>query len=690
MRALFTLSLLVTLITGVFAISIAKTLWSSIEKNNTLYTKKIVLADQKRFLNYYQFDTLENISQFASSNFFEDAIPDWKKSHSYYLFNHITLPEHDNGISLQAWLDETRHQIELQENTINEQVTQTTKRNRTSLISGFFAYSLLLTMCWSSIYIWHRLRMNEILNKLVESNLYLKKKQADLTKANSIMGSILEDLNTERKRSSFAKINDQRLALVAKYSDDGLVGLDDNGYISSWNPKAEALFSKPESTMLHKPLHVLFDEQDNQKIRDATHSLSHKSPHVSTTVKWISTASPVIQYLEISITGLFSGDTVLGYSVIVRDVSSRIHEIEQLRLLIEATPNAIIMSDTDGHIIQANGHAEKSFGYSKFEILTLKIEDLLPEEFKNSHQILRQGYLKNPKIRRMGTDLALRARRKNGTFIFVEVGLAPVKLNEKWYVISAITDISDRIEAQHKLTEFNRSLTRKNREMEQFVYTVSHDLKAPLVTIAAFSHSIKATLGDECSDRVTHKMDRIIANAAKMEELITDLLEISRVMNRPLTITEFAINNVVQEVRDSLEEDLAGCKISTSIPSNLLISASRPQIVQCLQNIISNAEKYKRENTTTIIHIAASKKDGKVIISVKDNGIGIDKNLYDKIFDIFERGDVTAPGTGVGLAIVKSIIEKHGGTITVDSTLGAGSTFTLTLPQPDALTHHES
>ena len=689
MRTLFSLSLFITVIAMIFAVLLSRTMWSHIDRNENLYSKKIELTTQKIFLSNFTFDSIDKISQFSNSGFFEKNIPNWQSSHSYYLFNHIKLAQQDEGLSLQAWRNETNREIQSQEEAINSAIEKSNSQNKNSFIATFCAYLLLLAMCWSSTYIWHRLRMNIVLKKLVESNSYLKKKQADLTKANNIMGSILEDLNTEKKLSSFAKINDQRLTLVAKYSDDGLIGLDENGDISSWNPKAEALFAKPESTMLNKPLHVLFDEEDNKSIRDATQSLSATSPHISTTVKWISTTSPVIQYLEISITGLFNGDAVLGYSVIARDVSSRIHEIEQLKLLIEATPNAIIMSDKDGNIIQANGHAEKSFGYSKFEMLALRIENLLPTELAVNHQQLRQDYLKNPKLRRMGTDLALQARRKNGSFIFVEVGLAPVKLNDKWYVISAVTDISERIEAQNKLTEFNQSLTRKNREMEQFVYTVSHDLKAPLVTIAAFSRSIKKILGDDCDDKVLHKLQRVIANAAKMEDLITDLLEISRVMNRPLSITEFELEKAVKEVTDSLEEDLYSCQVSTRIEPGLTLKASRQQIIQCLQNIIGNAAKYKRDNINSIILIAAYQQGKNIVISVKDNGLGIDKSLFERIFDIFERGDTNTEGTGVGLAIVKSIAEKHGGSIVVESTLDVGSTFTLTLPEIDGTISHE-
>lgn len=680
MRLSLAISLIIASASLLISISLARGLWASFDE--LLTTNQQIQTNHQALIEAIStpLDTLTDITRFQEAQFFERYIPQWRTSTSYSLFNQIVPKAQDNGVSAKQWRTYTQEQLNNQYQEYQSEISNIKrdyKRTTFALysIGCLCAFSLCLT-----VYLRKRLTQKALFDKLIATNDYLHKKQETIRKSNQIMVSILEDLNDERRRASFARINDQRLALVAKYSDDALIGLDEEGLITSWNPKAASLFSKPEATMLDRPLHILFDEEDGNKILTQLARITINKPHTSVTVKWISTEVVDIQYLEISITGLFSEQRNLGYSVIVRDVSSRIYEIEQLKILIEATPNAIIMSNEDGNIIQANGHAEKTFGYSKYELLSLSIEDLIAPEITNTHVDLRKLFLEKPTIRRMGTNQALKARCRGDHYIYVEVGLAPVKLNDKWYVISAITDISERLEAQNKLTESNQSLAQKNKEMEQFVYTVSHDLKAPLVTINAFTKSIKKLLGDSAQERVIHKLDRVIANATRMEELITDLLEISRVMSRPFTTSDFLLIDAINEVLESLEQSLKGININIKVDQECPVTANRQQLIQCLQNIISNSAKYSKEQSPSI-DISAYHDGTHIIIIIADNGVGVSPAFLPKMFDIFERGDSDKPGNGVGLAIVKSIIEKHRGQINVTSEQGIGTEVRITLPQ---------
>ena len=680
MRLSLTVCLFIALVSFLVAISLARNLWTTfyeiVDINHRMQANSQAIIDVIRS----PLNTLDDIAQFQETQFFESYIPDWRSSQSYFLFNHILPKAQDGGTSAAQWQEHTLEVLKTREKRFQAIIDASEQEHSKISLMLFSSIGLCVFCLCLSVYIRKWLSHKALIDELVATNQYLKKKQDTIRKSNQIMASILEDLNDERRRASFSRINDQRLALVAKYSDDALIGLDEEGLITSWNPKAATLFSKPESTMLDRPLHILFDEEDSNKILTQIAQITINKPHTSITVKWISTEVPDIQYLEISITGLFSDQRSLGYSVIVRDVSSRIHEIEQLKVLIEATPNAIIMSNENGNIIQANGHAEKTFGYSKYELLSLSIEDLIAPDIASAHTHLRKNFLDNPSIRRMGTNQALRARCKGDRYIYVEVGLAPVKLNDKWYVISAITDISERLEAQNKLTEFNQSLAQKNKEMEQFVYTVSHDLKAPLVTINAFTKSIKKLIGGTVEDRVLHKLDRVIANATRMEELITDLLEISRVMSRPFTTSQFLLTEAITEVLESLEQSLKDITVTVDIDPTLSIIANRQQLIQCLQNIISNSAKYSRGETPHI-DIQAFTEKNYVVIAVKDDGMGIDPDFLPKMFDIFERGESDKPGNGVGLAIVKSIIEKHKGQINVASELNQGTEVRMSIPQ---------
>lgn len=681
MRFSLTACLFIALVSFLVAISLARNLWTIfydiVDINQRMQDNNQAIVDVIRS----PLATLDDIAHFQETLFFENYIPDWRSSQSYFLFNHILPENQDGGASADQWQEHTLDVLKTRQKQFQTIIASRKKEHGKISVMLYSGITLCVFCLCLAVYIRKWLSHKALISELMATNQYLQKKQDTIRKSNHIMASILEDLNDERRRASFSRINDQRLALVAKYSDDALIGLDEEGLITSWNPKAANLFSKPEATMLDRPLHILFDEEDSNKILTQLAHITLNKPHASVTVKWISTEVPDVQYLEISITGLFSEQRSLGYSVIVRDVSSRIHEIEQLKILIEATPNAIIMSNENGNIIQANGHAEKTFGYSKYELLSLSIEDLIAPEMAGAHTHLRKNFLDNPSIRRMGTNQALRARCKGDYFIYVEVGLAPVKLNDKLYVISAITDISERLEAQNKLTEFNQSLAQKNKEMEQFVYTVSHDLKAPLVTINAFAKSIKKLISESVEERVIHKLDRVIANASRMEELITDLLEISRVMSRPFTTSQFLLNDAVTEVLESLEQSLKNITVTVNISAPLTITANRQQLIQCLQNIISNSAKYSRGDAPHI-DIDAFEEKHYIVIAIKDDGLGIDPDFLPKMFDIFERGESDKPGNGVGLAIVKSIIEKHKGQINVASELNQGTEVRMSIPQP--------
>ncbi len=682
MRTIISLTTLTALLLLTAIITMGYELWSQLNNNDKNQEEYFSLVQWRSYLNDFDFTNDDSLATFSDSQFFASTIENWEQSPENEKFNRLKTYNQDDGKSIQAWKKEALNQLNsaIKTQTATIKACATLNKKRVLILSILIIVFLAL---WTFIIkAISNKRQQGILQKLLHTNTQLEEKQQGIEQRNKIMSSILQDLSDEKKRSNFSKINDQRLTLVAKYSDDCLIGLDEKAHITSWNPKAEKIFLKSESTMRHQPLDIIFDEDDREAIKSAIAKITVQSPHTSETIKWINTEKTQAQYLDASITGLFSDDQIQGYSVIIRDISSRIQEIEELRLLIEATPNAIIMSDANGNIVQANGHAEKTFLYPKFELLSLKIEDLVPDAAMVNHTTLPESYLASPIIGQMGTNKVLQAKRKDGVNIHVEVGLAPVNIDNKSFVISAITDISERIEAQENLKIFHDSLTQKNKEMEQFVYTVSHDLKAPLVTISAFSKSIKKLLSNADYERAAQKIDRVIANAEKMEELITDLLEISRIVNRPLTTTEISLTQVINDVLGTLEEILKGCTVSVDIqPNNLRLIANRAQITQCLQNIIGNSAKYKDPQKLPYIKILAMAEGETTKIVISDNGKGIAREYQTKIFDIFERGDTDTQGNGVGLAIVKSVIEKHQGTIQLVSQKDQGASFTLTLPK---------
>ncbi|RPJ29208.1 MAG: PAS domain S-box protein [Chloroflexi bacterium] len=230
---------------------------------------------------------------------------------------------------------------------------------------------------------------------------------------------------------------------------------------------------------------------------------------------------------------------------------------------------------------------------------------------------------------------------------------------------------------------FINELESKNAELERFTYTVSHDLKSPLVTITGFLGYLEkdARSGDQA--KVKSTVERITTAAQKMESLLNDLLELSRIgrmMNPPEQIPfEDVVKEALERVRGRLDARKAQIKIQSDLP---VVYGDRVRLVEVLQNLLDNSAKYASPQSDLCIEIGA-KEDNRyqTVFFVRDNGIGIDPQFHERIFGLFNKLDTRVEGTGIGLTLVKRIIEVHGGHIWVESELGKGATFYFTLPK---------
>jgi len=225
-------------------------------------------------------------------------------------------------------------------------------------------------------------------------------------------------------------------------------------------------------------------------------------------------------------------------------------------------------------------------------------------------------------------------------------------------------------------------LETKNVELERFTYTVSHDLKSPLVTITGFLGFLERDATTGSMEKVRSTIDRINNAAHKMQALLNDLLELSRIgrlMNLPENIPfSEIVNEATDRVRGRLDEANAIIEIQSELP---MVYGDRVRLIEVVQNLMENAAKYSSSKAHPRIEIGTQPKvDGHTIFFVRDNGIGIAPEYHDKIFGLFNKLDPTAEGTGIGLTLVKRIIEVHGGRIWVESAAGKGATFYFTLP----------
>jgi len=349
--------------------------------------------------------------------------------------------------------------------------------------------------------------------------------------------------------------------------------------------------------------------------------------------------------------------------------------------LFDAAPDAVVVCDREGRIVLANDMVERMLGYPRDELVGQAVEVLVPKRYRFRHHDHRRAYDENPSARFMGEGRELYAVRKDGTELPVEISLTPMEIEGQLLISSAIRDITERKQAQRELERHSAELTRSNAELEQFAYVASHDLQEPLRMVASYSQLLARRYRDKLDSDAEEFIEFIVDGANRMQALINDLLAFSRVGTRgkPFEPTDVAdvVARAVSNVQVAIEE--AGAQVDVG-PMPAVVGDSS-QLVQLFQNLISNAIKFRGADTPRIT-ITAEPAGEAVTFSLTDNGIGIDPQYADRIFLLFQRLHTKREyaGTGIGLAICKKIVERHGGRIWVEGRPGEGTTFHFTLP----------
>jgi PAS domain S-box-containing protein len=334
----------------------------------------------------------------------------------------------------------------------------------------------------------------------------------------------------------------------------------------------------------------------------------------------------------------------------------------------------MVMIDRGGKIVLANREMERLFGYSRDELIGQPIELLVPARARRGHATFRTDFFAHAQTRAMGAGRDLYGVRKDGSEVAVEIGLNPIETDEGLFVVASVVDITERKRAENELR-------RSNEELERFAYVASHDLQEPLRMVGSYVQ----LLGKRYKEKLDADADEFIGyaldGARRMQRLIEDLLAYSRVGTQGAafvpTDANAALENALAHLKLMIEES-KGTVTSDRLPT---VTADVGQLEHVFLNLISNALKFRGQDPLRV-HVSATRRDREWLFSVRDNGIGIDPQSFDRIFVIFQRlhEKNAYPGSGIGLAIGKKIVERHGGRIWVESAPGAGATFWFTLP----------
>ncbi|HYW78735.1 MAG TPA: PAS domain S-box protein, partial [Thermoguttaceae bacterium] len=379
--------------------------------------------------------------------------------------------------------------------------------------------------------------------------------------------------------------------------------------------------------------------------------------------------------------------------VLVQDITQRKRALENLQAeknlseaMFNSMPGIFCAFDPSGLFLRWNKQFEKVTGYSPEEILGMDPVDFFPpadrqwvkEEIR---EVLQRGW---------GT-MEAEFLTKDGTRLPYSFSGVRYEIAGHPCMLGTGVNISDRKRAEKERESLIAALEGKNAEMERFVYTVSHDLKSPLVTIQGFLGLSEQDIEDGDLPRLRADLARIHDAADKMRRLLDELLELSRIGHTGDSPQEVAVDALVHEALELVAGRIAQCDIEVHVAPNLpVLYGQHSRLREVLQNLIDNAAKYMGNQPNPRIEIGSRHEEGEPVIYVRDNGIGIDPHHSDKVFGLFTKLDRESEGAGVGLALVKRIIETHEGRVWVESDgvdRGASFCFTVGLQGPTTKHH---
>jgi PAS domain S-box-containing protein len=474
------------------------------------------------------------------------------------------------------------------------------------------------------------------------------------------------------------KKGDDRFRLVVESAPNAMVLINSDGKITLVNKQTEKLFGYDRNELINQSVEMLIPERF-KKLHPGYRGSFFANPETRSmgvgrdlfAQRKDRNEFPV----EIGLNPIETPDGSMVLAAII-DITERKKAEERFRLVVESAPNAMVLIREDGRIALVNSQTEKLFGYERSELVGQEVELLLPLRYRSNHPKFRIDFFQRPKTRPMGVGRDLFARRKDGTEFPVEIGLNPLETPDGNMVLASIIDITER-----KLQEANKLKS-------DFLAKMSHELRTPLNAILGFSELlIDKKVGELSSKQLEYMMD-IHHSGTHLLQLINDVLDLAKIEagKTELFISSFSlresIDGVVNIVTPVAAKNEVNIKTSLS-PDIDSVDLDKNRVRQILYNLISNAIKFNKKGGEVFITTALTSNDH-FMLSIRDTGVGIEKENFNKLFIPFVQIENPTTrhheGSGLGLSLVKNLVELHGGSVAFESQYNEGTTFVITLP----------
>ena len=361
--------------------------------------------------------------------------------------------------------------------------------------------------------------------------------------------------------------------------------------------------------------------------------------------------------------------------------------LQSLQNVLDAAPSGLLCIDSNGLIQFANPTACSIFDYDNDALIGRSVEVLIPPQFRERHPGLRASFLQEGRSRRMGEGRDIRGVTRDGREIPLEIGLTHLGSGDNSMVIVGVIDIRELKEAKTIIERQNQHLGRSVKELQQFAFSASHDLREPLRKVMNYIEILQEDYETEIDDDGKAVLNSMAGSVQRMESLLDSLLNYSRITTRAQPLEPVSLKSVLADVVDDLSLLISEKQATVEYKNLPVVMGDRNQLRQLFQNFISNSLKYQRNDVAPVVEVEGNKESppnghkGFVAIQVRDNGIGFDNQYKDIIFDVFKRlhGRDRFSGIGMGLAICRKIVERHEGFIAADGVVNKGATFKVWL-----------